>query len=282
MVGQAAVELVELLKVDIPIKRICMYLGIPRSTYYRWKWKSINPYSKHKLEQRIGELCKTNKYRYGYRKITALIRMEQVVNQKVVQRVMQKYGWQCRVKVKKRKKTGQPYHVADNLLNRDFTANKPLEKLVTDITYLPFGNKQLYLSSILDVYNGEIIAFTIDSKQDTALVLDTLSQLGDIPVGCILHSDQGSVYTSADYQKAIKGKGITMSMSRKGTPADNACIESFHASLKSETFYLDRLTCTTTAIVEQTVRDYISYYNNIRIQTKLNNQSPINYRKLVG
>ncbi|WP_139210399.1 IS3 family transposase, partial [Priestia endophytica] len=95
-----------------------------------------------------------------------------------------------------------------------------------------------------------------------------------------LHSDQGSVYTSYAYQKQVKERGMTMSMSRKGTPADNASIESFHSSLKTETFYLDNLTCTTTAIVKQIVEDYITYYNNIRIQTKLNNQSPVQYRKL--
>ncbi len=139
----------------------------------------------------------------------------------------------------------------------------------------------LYLSSILDLFNGEVVASSISDKQDTAFVLDTLNQLPDLP-GAVLHSDQGSVYTSQAYQDAIKGKGITMSMSRKGTPADNAPIESFHSTLKSETFYLEGLTQTTTAIVEQNVREYITYYNLIRIQTKLNNQSPIEYRRLVA
>ncbi|MBG9462840.1 transposase [Bacillus amyloliquefaciens] len=148
------------------------------------------------------------------------------------------------------------------------------------MTYLPYGQKQLYLSSILDLYNGEVIAFTIGDKQDTAFVLDTLDQLPMLPENCVLHSDQGSVYTSYEYQKAVKTKGITMSMSRKGTPADNASIESFHSSLKSETFYLNSIDRTTTAIVERTVIEYIHYYNNIRIQTKLNSQSPIQYRQL--
>ena len=123
------------------------------------------------------------------------------------------------------------------------------------------------------------MACTISDKQDTAFVLDTLKQLPAVP-GAMLHSDQGSVYTSQAYQETVKVKGITMSMSRKGTPADNASIESFHSTLKSETFYLEGFTCTTTAIVEQTVRDYIIYYNSIRIQTKLNNQSPIDFRRL--
>lgn len=152
---------------------------------------------------------------------------------------------------------------------------------MTDVTYLPYGGKWLYLSSILDLYNGEVVAYSIGDKQDTEFVLDTLQQLSKVE-GTMLHSDQGSVYTSHAYQKAIQEKGIIMSMSRKGTPADNALIESFHSTLKSETFYLENLTCTTTAIVVQTVQEYIHYYNSIRIQAKLNNQSPIEYRQLAA
>ncbi|MBE1445383.1 transposase InsO family protein [Paenibacillus sp. OAS669] len=185
------------------------------------------------------------------------------------------------MRVKKRKPTGQPAYVAEHLLKREFQADAPLKKLVTDITYLPCGGKMMYLSCILDLFNGEIVASSIADRQDTALVLDTLNQLPSLP-GAILHSDQGSVYTSQAYQEAVTGKGNTMSMSRKGTPADNALIESFHSTLKSETFYLEGLTSTTTAIVEQTVRDYITYYNSIRIQTKLNNQSPVDFRRLAA
>lgn len=130
----------------------------------------------------------------------------------------------------------------------------------------------------MDLYNGEIIAYTIGDKQDVAFVLDTLHQLPPMS-HCLMHSDQGSVYTSYSYQEAIKRKSITMSMSRKGTPADNACIESFHASLKSETFYLDGLENESTSIVIQTVVDYISYYNKNRIQQKLDYRSPIEYRQ---
>ena len=170
--------------------------------------------------------------------------------------------------------------MAENQLARAFGASKSCQKLVTDITYLPFGQSMMYLSSIMDLYNGEIIAYTIGSVQDVTLVLDTLQQLDNLSKDCLLHSDQGSVYTSYAYQKAVKEKGITMSMSRKGTPADNSPIETFHSSLKSETFYLDDIYSTTNAHVKEIVETYITYYNNIRIQTKLNNQSPVKYRQL--
>ena len=262
------------------VQQACAWIGLPRSTYYRWKKQGLRT-TPDTLVSRIEEVCQKHRFRYGYRKITAQLRRQETVNHKRVQRIMQQQGWQCRVKVKKRKHPGQPAQAAEHLLKRQFHADRPLQKLVTDITYLPYGGSMLYLSSILDLYNGEVIAYSIGNKQDVPFVLDTLQQLPAVS-GAMLHSDQGSVYTSHDYQKAVKEKGITMSMSRKGTPADNALIESFHSMLKSETFYLDNLTCTTTAIVVQLVQEYIHYYNAIRIQAKLNNQSPIEYRQLAA
>lgn len=275
------VEWIESICEEVSVSQACAWIGLPRATYYRWKSAYGSRYKDHIVVEKIRELCNQHKFRYGYRKITALLRKEHQINHKRVQRIMQKERLQCRVKVKKRKPTGQPAYIAEHVLKRQFKAHAPVQKLVTDITYLPFGGKMLYLSSILDLFNGEIVAYSIADKQDTALVLDTLNQLPHLP-GTLLHSDQGSVYTSQAYQAAVKGKGITMSMSRKGTPADNAPIESFHSTLKSETFYLESLTSTTTAIVVQVVRDYITYYNSIRIQTKLNNQSPVHFRQLVA
>lgn len=280
MEPKVAVAWIESIRDKVTVSEACAWLGIARATYYRWKAAMGTTHADHVVEK-VREFCIRHKFRYGYRKITALLREEQRVNHKRVQRIMQREGLQCRVRMKKRKITGQPVQPAENLLGRQFHAEAPLQKLVTDITYLPFGGKMLYFSSILDLYNGEIVAYSIADKQDTSLVLDTLNQLPK-QEKMLLHSDQGSVYTSYAYQEAVKGKGITMSMSRKGTPADNAPIESFHSTLKSETFYLEDLTCTTTAIVEQTVRDYITYYNLIRIQTKLNNQSPIEFRRLAA
>ena len=276
MAPTVVIQSVEDLKDVMPVGEICRHLGVGRSSYYRWRKKEDQPTQKEIRDQQIGDMCKQHKFRYGYRKISALY---PGVCERTVQRIMQKYGWQCKVKVKKRKKTGQPAYVTDNLLARDFTATKPLERLVTDITYLPFGQKMMYLSSIKDLFNGEIIAYTIDMNQDTKLVIDTLNQLPEVTKGCILHSDQGSVYTSYAYQKAVKEKGITMSMSRKGTPADNSPIETFHSTLKSETFYLEDIYRTTNACVINIVKEYIIYYNNTRIQTKLNSQSPVQYRQ---
>lgn len=277
MVGQAFVELVETLRGQISVRRICELMGVARATYYRWRKQKGTQTTKEKRDRDVGETCAAHKYRYGYRKIASFFPN---LAEKTVQKIMQKYNWSCRVKVKKRKRTGQPTSIAPNHLERNFHATDPLQKLVTDITYLPFGQSMLYLSSIMDLYNGEIIAYTIGTTQDTLFVLDTLKQVEGISSEAILRSDQGSVYTSYEYQKQVKEKGITMSMSRKGTPADNSPIETFHSSLKSETFYLDGIHSTTNACVIRIVEEYINYYNNIRIQTKLNNQSPVQYRQL--
>ena len=224
-----------------------------------------------------------NQFIYGYRTITRLLKKMYglVVNGKKVYRIMKENGWLCRARPKKAPNLGKPYYVTENKLNSDFQAEQPLEKLVTDITYLYFGNCKLYLSSIMDLYNREIVAYTISDCQDTDFVLDTLNQLS-LPQGALLHSDQGSVYTSKAYYQACTEKGITRSMSRKGTPADNACIEWFHSVLKSETFYLHNWRNLTKDSITDIVKNYITFYNEIRIQQRLNDQSPVNYRKLVA
>ncbi len=281
MVPKVFIKLVDEYKCQIPIIDILKLFGVAKSTYYRWKSKDFS--ANEQLcdnEKEVIQLCKDNKYRYGYRKITAIIRKNRIINKNTVQRIMQKHKCNCRVKVKKYRKNKLTPITTDNIIDRNVSATRPYEKLVTDITYLPFGPKMLYLSSIMDLYNGEIVAYTISDKQDLKCVKDTLNQLPKLISLCILHSDQGSVYTSPEYQKLVKSKSITMSMSRKGTPADNAPIESFHSSLKSETFYIQAELNSSTSIVSQTVIDYIYYFNNIRIQEKLGYISPIDYRVL--
>lgn len=280
MVPVVVIELVEELKDKYSTKMILEVLNIPKSTFYRWK-KNQNKIDF--ITEKVIELCEENNYTYGYRKITALINQSSSVpvNHKRIQRIMQENNLNCRVRPKKAKKAGSAYYKTDNLLQRQFKANQPMKLLTTDITYLPFGNSMLYLSSIMDLYNGEIVAYKIGSKQDQNLVNETLNQL-DIPEGCILHSDQGSVYTSYSYYHLCEEKGIVRSMSRKGTPADNAPIESFHSSLKCETFYLNNELSSSNNIVIDIVEKYIDYYNKFRIQQKLGYFSPIDFRKLAA
>ena len=240
MVPEVFVELVERYKGVMSIKSLLVLFGVSKSSYYLWKNNTNNTLN-HKTfnETLVINKCKETNYCYGYRIIAGILRKEgNSISKNTVQRIMQKYNLQCQVKIKRQRiYSGKESLVAKNIIERDFKAIRPLEKLVTDITYLPWGEERLYLSSIMDLYNGEIIAYTIGSSQELSFVIDTLNQLPEIKDKCILHSDQGAVYTSRQYQTQIYRKSITMSMSRKGTPADNAPIESFHSILKSETFY---------------------------------------------
>ncbi|UZT89079.1 IS3 family transposase [Staphylococcus epidermidis] len=259
-------------------KEIMKELNIRNRTQVKTWWRWYRNGESYRFLQHVGK-----QYTYGYRKITALINQcyTSPINHKRVQRIMQKHHLNCRVRPKKTTRIGKPYYKTDNLLQRQFKASCPMEVLTTDITYLPFGHSMLYLSSIMDIYNGEIVAYKIDDKQDQSLVNDTLNQI-DIPEGCILHSDQGSVYTSYAYYQLCEEKGIIRSMSRKGTPADNAPIESFHSSLKSETFYINNELNRSNHIVIDIVEKYIKNYNNNRIQQKLGYLSSVKYRELIA
>ena len=259
-------------------KEIMKELNIRNRTQVKTWWRWYRNGESYRFSQHVGK-----QYTYGYRKITALINQcyTSPINHKRVQRIMQKHHLNCRVRPKKTTRIGKPYYKTDNLLQRQFKASCPMEVLTTDITYLPFGHSMLYLSSIMDIYNGEIVAYKIDDKQDQRLVNDTLNQI-DIPEGCILHSDQGSVYTSYAYYQLCEEKSIIRSMSRKGTPADNAPIESFHSSLKSETFYINNELNRSNHIVIDIVEKYIKNYNNNRIQQKLGYLSPVKYRELIA
>ena len=269
---------VEMKAAGFSTKEIMKELNIRNRTQVKTWWRWYRNGESYRFSQHVGK-----QYTYGYRKITALINQcyTSPINHKRVQRMMQKHHLNCRVRPKKTTKIGKPYYKTDNLLQRQFKASCPMEVLTTDITYLPFGHSMLYLSSIMDIYNGEIVAYKIDDKQDQSLVNDTLNQI-DIPEGCILHSDQGSVYTSYAYYQLCEEKGIIRSMSRKGTPADNAPIESFHSSLKSETFYINNQLNRSNHIVIDIVEKYIKNYNNNRIQQKLGYLSPVKYRELAA
>ena len=269
---------VEMKAAGFSTKEIMKELNIRNRTQVKTWWRWYRNGESYRFSQHVGK-----QYTYGYRKITALINQcyTSPINHKRVQRMMQKHHLNCRVRPKKTTRIGKPYYKTDNLLQRQFKASCPMEVLTTDITYLPFGHSMLYLSSIMDIYNGEIVAYKIDDKQDQNLVNDTLNQI-DIPEGCILHSDQGSVYTSYAYYQLCEEKGIIRSMSRKGTPADNAPIESFHSSLKSETFYINNELNRSNHIVIDIVEKYIKNYNNNRIQQKLGYLSPVKYRELIA
>ncbi len=232
------------------------------------------------LEKAIIELSKQTKYRNGHRKIKALLQQiyQLKANRNTVQKIMQKHHLQYRIKPKRRwKSQGERIVTAPDLIKRDFTASKPNQKWVTDITYIQYGSTTKYLSTIMDLFNNEIIAYKLYEHQQTPLVIDTLKialENRNYPEGVILHSDQGSVYTSYAFQEFVKRNHLTGSMSRRGNCWDNAVIESFHSNLKSEEFQYVKFNSLRDNEVSEPVINYLNYYNEERIQEKLGYLTP--------
>ena len=278
MVPEVVMDLVSIYHNRIPLKTILEVLEVPSSTYHRWKTKKYSRCDLTCNEEAVIRLCKETKYLYGYRRITALLRREMQISHNTVQKIMQKHNLNCRVRVKRYRKLGQKSFVSDNLLQREFSASRPMEKLVTDITYLPFGPKVLYLSSIMDCFNGEIISYTISDKQDVPFDLDTLNQLPCIELPCTLHSDQGWQYQMQGYHKILKDKEVIQSMSRKGNCLDNSPTENFLGIMKKEMFIGREWTFKTLEKLEIAIEEYMEYYNNKRISLKLKGLTPVQYR----
>lgn len=261
------------------VTAILSALGVPRSSYYRWMAEDHLPVLSVE-EEAIIELCKKTNYRNGHRKIKALLKKEYQIklNRNTVQKIMQRHNLQCRVKPKRKwKSQGETVLVTPNVLERNFTASEPNQKWVTDITYLQYGSVTLYLSTIMDLFNNEIVAYKLYDHQQTPLVIDTLNEAlikrGN-PEGVIVHSDQGSVYTSYAYQEFMKKNHLVGSMSRRGNCWDNAVIECFHSNLKTEEFQYVKFNSLSNVRVVEKVDIYIHHYNEERIQEKLGYLTP--------
>jgi transposase InsO family protein len=203
-----------------------------------------------------------------------------VVNHKVVMRLMKEEHLTCLVRMKKyRSYRGEVGRIAPNVIQGDFRANAPYEKLTTDITEFALFGTKLYLSPLLDMYNGEILSYVISEKPVLKQVLDMLRQgFTVVPADArpILHSDQGWQYQHKMYQQMLTDEGWTRSMSRKGNCLDNAVMENFFGLLKSELLYLHSFE--SLEDFRQQLEEYIDYYNHRRIKGKLKGMSPVEYR----
>lgn len=202
------------------------------------------------------------------------------INHKVVSRLMKELGLVCKVRQHRyRSYRGEVGKKAPNLLNREFKAEAPNQKWITDVTEFKIGGRKLYLSTILDLYNGEIISFQAAESPNLSLVIDMLGKaLNRLPDNSklMLHSDQGWQYRHVSYCGLLEEHGITQSMSRKGNCYDNAVMENFFGHLKSELLYLEEFEDMET--LKEALEEYIAYYNNCRIKMKLNGLSPVQYR----
>ena len=254
---------------------------MPRSTYYYHVKQMQKPDKYAVVKEHIMAIYHENQGRYGYRRITMeLHNRGYQVNHKTVQRLMKTLHLKCMVRIKKyRSYKGEVGKIAPNILKRDFNTTAPNQKWTTDITEFALFGTKLYLSPILDMYNGEIISYEISDRPVLGQVLRMLDNaFAKIPdnTNLIFHSDQGWQYQHKTYQKRLKDKGIRQSMSRKGNCLDNSIMENFFGLLKSELLYLREFDSMEGFRVE--LERYIDYYNNRRIKAKLKGLSPVQYR----
>ena len=258
---------------EYPVYVMCQFFGVSRSGYYDFVKRIGRIEHDADLAERIRECQNNTDKTYGYRRVWKWLKDREIQrNPKTILRVMQKYGLLS--EIRRRRKwinLGQQVHKYENLLNRQFHADKPNAKWVTDISYIHTKEGVLYLSVIRDLYDNSIVSYKTATQQTVNLVLDTIrlavkQEKKRIAAELQLHSDQGFQYTSQAYFKLTQSYGITPSMSRKGNPYDNAMAENFFSILKTECIY--RHKPKTFKDANDLIDRYIHFYNHERIQLK--------------
>ena len=259
---------------------MCRFFDVSRSGYYDYVKRMEQPDRDLPLAEQIRACQAEVKQTYGYRRVQIWLDRQGIHrNPKTVLRVMQKYNLLSVVRRKKYQHYGDCLHRYPNLLNRDFHADRPNQKWVTDISYIKTGQGFLYLSIIRDLYDNSIVAYKTGTEQNIHLVLSTVKEARrkeNVTAELQLHSDQGFQYTSQAYFRLTQSYGITPSMSRRGNPFDNALAENFFSILKTECIY--RARPRTYEEARLLIGDYIHFYNYQRIQLKTK-LTPMEYRR---
>ena len=248
---------------------MCISLDISLRTYHKYKDSKDNDYYDYLI---IKEIFEESKCTYGYRRIQERLvsKYGVIFNHKKIARIMRKYDLKPEYIKKIRPNFAYKRieeNVKPNLINRKFHTSEENKIWCTDITYLIWGNKRCYLSTIIDLYDRKVVAYKISKFNNNRLVTDTLNDAiakrKDVH-GLIIHSDQGFQYTSSEYKVICESNGIIISMSRKGTPIDDSPMESWHAILKKETLYNNDIKSIEHYVA--LVEEWIHFYNTVRIK----------------
>ena len=277
------------LQEEYKIKKLCHYLSVSTSGYYRWL--KLGRPIRYSFDEWLADQIENifHETQKGYRFIRdELFRQYGVVyNDKTIYKYMKILGLSSPIRKKRFQccTKGNPNEkariVCSNHLARNFTASRPLEKLVTDVSYIYSQEGRMYLSVIKDLFDNSIIAYQVSKFNDLRLVMDNVVQVIDDnwnpTVACTLHSDQGFQYTNIVYIKYLEVRGVTVSHSRKANCYDNACCENFFGHLKSECLELGDYPKTNDDLI-RAVADYIDFYNKRRPQRKLKGMTPEQFR----
>lgn len=263
---------------------LCAIAGVSRSAFYKWlNKKRFN--KNHELIEIIKFEHDRLRGIYGYRRMKKLLKKKYniIVNHKKLKKILKANNLNACIRRKKPKNKlleNSKKIIAENILSRDFNSSYPGKKYVTDITYIPIWAGMVYLSLIIDLYNGEVVASKTTTNFDTSISVDIIKALSkkiDLK-GAIIHSDQGVHYTNNLYCNILKEKGAIQSMSRKANCWDNAVVENFFSHFKCECVRIRKKALRTFRDVRDVVDEYIYFYNNERIKVKLNGMAPVEYR----
>lgn len=274
-------QAVAALKAEYPLTLLLEIAGLARSTYFYHQARLTRPDPQADLKAVIRETFVQAKGRYGHRRVRqALMTRGWRVSRKTVLRLMRQLGLVCMVRCRRYVSyRGEVGTVAPNVLNRAFTAAAPNQRWVTDVTEFRVGAQKVYLAPIMDLFDRQIIAYSVGSSPTLELTNRALRTAvatlrdGETP---LVHSDQGFQYQHPSWQQLLVDAGATPSMSRKGNCLDNAVIESFFGHLKEELFNHTRYADAEALVAA--IRDYLNWYNTERISTRLKGLSPVQYR----
>ena len=262
------------------IKLCCNIAKVSRSGYYRWITQQSKPDNDYPDYLLVKEVFDNGKQKYGWRQVKMHLKRQKNVtmNHKKISRLMRKYGLHVKIRRKNpykavMKKTAE-HRTFENKLDREFGQTIPRKVFCTDITYIPFGYRFVYLSAVKDVATGEVVAWHLLPWITMELVLKTIEQMKPYQ-NALIHSDQGFHYTNPEYINKVEAIKMVQSMSRKGNCIDNAPIESFFGHLKDD---VDYKSCKTFEELYRLIENYIKYYNTERAQWNKNKMTPVEYR----
>ena len=282
-------ELVDALKHEYPIAELLSQLGLARSSYFYQRSRLRAPDKFADVRTTMADIFQSNHRCYGYRRMrAALLQRRLHLSEKVIMRLMKQESLRVAVSKKRRYGSylGEISPAPDNVINRDFQAQAPNEKWLTDLTEFHIPAGKVYLSPMIDCFDGLVVSWTLETRPDAELVnamLDTaIESVTSSDSKPVVHSDRGAHYRWPGWITRMDGAQLTRSMSRKGCSPDNAACEGFFGRLKSELFYPRDWQGVTIEQFIQTVDAYIRWYNEKRIKMSLGSLSPIQYRESLG
>lgn len=282
-------RLVDALRTTYALNELLREVGLPRSSYFYHRARSEVADKYAEVRRAMADIFKRNYCCYGYRRIHASLSRQSVkISEKVVRRLMKQ---ECLVALTRKRRRygsymGEITPAPDNVLNRDFQASAPNEKWLTDVTEFQIPAGKVYLSPIIDCFDGMVVSWSIGTRPDAELVntmldaaIETVAASSDRPV---VHSDRGGHYRWPGWLSRISDAKLVRSMSRKGCSPDNAACEGFFGRLKNELFYARDWLSTTIQEFVATLDSYIRWYNDTRIKDSLGFRSPIEHRRNLG